>query len=935
MITAVGDEMGGTENGLTAMTQALTAYPWRTNCTKVLVLITDEDADDAADYATLFPTIVSSGAAVFGVISFGDSVGYSQLGNATGGALFEIEQNWGANLAAVASQIGALAGGNGNDVGIVWGKTVTLTDGQDNAFALWNPTGLEPGEYCAWTVVIDNVGNSYTSSSRDICIVDKTPPVAHITGFGKSTDEHMVNKYTIYGATWDSDVDYVQFQYRPTGSTNATDWTGIGISSTVNNDSTCWMTWWNPCVLSGSFDLRVVPTDKNGNQDFTVQPIATVTLSNCAVTPSGASTSAATIWFEDRTFDDLGLVHVDQDNTSDDYHNIMIGVWADLTGDLTVEKIDLWTPDPDLPSWKSGSFDGSDAIKLGGEGWFWQSYTDASNRTHLKREIMTVWPVKAAVGACNSTHPSLGAKVCIEPGALSADNGIVVFPSRLPTLNLSQQHFQAWPAVAGTRFPLVTAIRLTDEVEGFNEGKYARITIKYADLSLVSSNLGVAWWHHDEWDANDGLIAGGEIGNGSATFHSMNLYGLYAVVSAGRVCNSGAITVENAGAEKAYGNILGPWPTIYTRVRSNIEFNNQNRDINEDEITVVLDGNITLYANGDNPDNGWYSNDWDEVTGILTTSWNRPSDCLTDDDYDDDYYDAYAPALTAGTHTLLVQAFSKSGYCKENTYTFTVDRTAPDVTVVGYEDCANPTFNIKITDDGGAGVDWDNVFIDVYDVTGSTFSDIPKSRLIHTESYDAFDQDLNMATGEFSFQLVDHIAQGRRLRIVIYIGDRTDYYRDDCECEYVSYDHDCDGVQDRVGNNTQIVEEQFTIWGSACSGGGGTGDGNITIQSGNGSSNPFDPWAGGSITFNLNGFDGGGFVSVEVFDLAGVKVADLSPGNISSTVGTVTWNGSNQDGGEVAQGVYLVHFASQGGQAGGPTSQVLKVVVKRGSTAGN
>lgn len=944
MITTVGDEMGGTENGLTALNTALTAYPWRSNCTKVLILVTDEDADDFADYASLFPPIVNSGAAVFGVIAYDDSVGYSNLGTATGGDLFDITANWGANLAALASQITSLAGGGANDVGIVWGKQVVLNDGQSNAFALWNPTGLEPGTYCAWTVVIDNVGNMYTSSAREICIIDQTPPVAMITGFGKSTDEHMVNKYTIYGATWDSDVDYVQFQYRQTGSTSATDWTGIGISSTVNGDSTCWMTTWNPCVLSGSFDLRVVPTDKNGNQDFEVQPIATVTISNCAITPSGNSTSAATIWFEDRTFDDLGLVHVDQDNTSDDYHNMMLAVWADLTGDLTAEKIDLWAPDPDLPSWKSGAFSGSDAIKLGGEGWFWQSYTDASNRTHLKREVMTVWPVKAAIGGCNSTHPTLGAKVCIDAGALSADNGIVVFPARVPVVNWSQQHYQAWPAHAGTRFPLVTAIRLTTPLEGtFNTGKYAKVTVKYRNqAALDNSDLTVGWWDGDQWNIEDGLLAASGIDDSSGSVFTTDLHGLYAIVSAGRTCVPGALTVENAGMEKAVGNITGPWPTIYTRVRSNIEFNNRNTDLDEDNMTVVLDGNITLMADGDEADNGWYDVDWDEVTGILTVNWNGPEECLTDDDYSDygddggdSYEGAFAPALTSGTHTLYVRAFNDAGYCAENTFTFTVDRSSPNVEVVGYEDCANPTFHIKITDEGPAGVDWENVFVDVFDITGSEFDALPKSRLIHTETYDAFNEELDLETGEFSFQLISHIAQGRRLRIVIYIGDRYVYFDNNCSCEYVEYDHDCDGVQDLVGNRTQIVEEQYTIWGTNCSG-DGDGGGIDTVVVSSGSNNPFDPWNGQTISFDLQGFCEGGSARAEVFDVAGVKVRDLTTGGFQNPVSQVEWNGTNQDEEYVAQGVYLVHFTCTGGSAGGSRSQVIKVVVKRGSgTASN
>ena len=42
-----------------------------------------------------------------------------------------------------------------------------------------------------------------------------------------------------------------------------------------------------------------------------------------------------------------------------------------------------------------------------------------------------------------------------------------------------------------------------------------------------------------------------------------------------------------SGMEKAVGNITGPFPTIFTRVRSNIEFNNGNIDIDNDDIGGV------------------------------------------------------------------------------------------------------------------------------------------------------------------------------------------------------------------------------------------------------------------------------------------------------------------------------------------------------------
>ncbi len=941
------------EFGLQAIRNGLDWYDWRPGATRIVVLITDEDDDPTVfgDPGIDLSYVVSSGATIYTIMNQSATTGYATLHTNTGGQTYDWNSNLGATFSAITSSI--LTGSNYNtgDIGIVWGKQVTLTDGQDNAFALWNVSGLEPGEYCVWTKVIDQIGNVYESQRVSVCIEDRTPPTAYIAGFGKSTDEHMNHEYTIYGQSWDTDIDYVQFQYRPAGSTSQTDWTGIGVPIAVgcHGDNTLWMTKWNPCVLSGTFQMRVVPTDINGNQDHDIQPIANVTIANCEITPATASSSASAVWFEDKTFEDLGLVHLDMDATADNYHNSMIAVWADLKGDLEAECIDLYAPDPDQPAWLSGSFDAINSIKLGGEGWFWQAYTDNNNVTHLEKEIVTVWPVRADIGGCNSTHPTLGAKVCIEAGALSEDNGIIVFPARVPVVNWSQQHYQAWPAATSPRFQLVTAVRLTNPIDAeegyygqFNLGKYAKITIKYRNATqLDNSDLTVGWWDGDQWNIEDGMLPASAIDDSSGAVYTTKLHGLYAIVSAGRQCIPGALTVENAGMEKAVGNITGPWPTIYTRVRSNIEFNNGNKDIDEDDIVVVLDGNTTLYSNGYESD--WYDVWYDNTSGILTVDWYGPEECLTDDDYSDygdgggdSYYGAYAPALSSGTHTLYVQAFNEAGYCAENTFTFTVDRSSPNVEVVGYEDCANPTFHIRITDEGPAGVDWENVFVDVFDITGSEFDALPKSRLIHTETYDAFNEELDMETGEFSFQLVSHIAQGRRLRIVIYIGDRYVYFDNNCSCEYVEYDHDCDGVQDRVGNRTQIVEEQYTIWGSSCSGGGGgDGSGDVSIQAGNGSGNPFDPWAGGSVTFNLNGFDGGGSVSVGVYDVAGEKVRDLSPGNISSTVGTVTWDGKNQDGEYVAQGVYLVHFASQGGQAGGPTSQVLKVVVKRGSTASN
>jgi hypothetical protein len=105
MVTAVGDGGSGTENGLTALNNALEWYPFRPDCRKVIVLVTDEDADDFGSFDILVPPLLASGATIHTVFNFSDSTGYSTLAPSTGGAQFDITANWGPNVAALASEI--------------------------------------------------------------------------------------------------------------------------------------------------------------------------------------------------------------------------------------------------------------------------------------------------------------------------------------------------------------------------------------------------------------------------------------------------------------------------------------------------------------------------------------------------------------------------------------------------------------------------------------------------------------------------------------------------------------------------------------------------------------------------------------------------------------------------------------------------------------
>ncbi|HUU46012.1 MAG TPA: Ig-like domain-containing protein [Acidobacteriota bacterium] len=935
-----------TENGLTALNDALAWYPWRVSCRKVLILVTDENADevdlcadaegDLSNYALQGP-ILNSGAAIFTVLGMGgvacDTVGYSGLAEASGGLVLDIDASWGANLAATASQIASLASAAQTAEGIIWGQQVTLTDGQTEAFAYWDPSGLPDGEYCAWTVAIDEIGNTSPSAQVRICLEDEIPPVGWVAGFGETYDcptspEDCVTDYMIYAQTCDPDVAMAQVQRRPEGSSDPTAWTTMGIGTMVAGDSTVWRFDWNPCLLGdANYEMRVIMTDENGNSWLSIgdaaraahpewtPPVLHVDLDGaCGVAIAAASVAQSNVGFEDKTFANLGLVNVDDqvDGNGIDKQHWMLAVYADMYAGLATEKVLLWQ-DYSNSAHFMGSFDDS-SILGGGTGKMWLAYNlyGTGATTYLTKGDLMVYHVEADLGFPGCvTDGDIGATVCIEPGALSAENGVVLFPARFPTRSLRQEHYQTWPNINGT----ATAIRLTSPIAGFRTGKYATITISYneaavAAAGLTTKDLVVAWWDGNAWstDGFNFFVPGAKIADGVATFGVSNLHGIYAVVSDGGLCIDGALTVTHEGQVEGYDSWTGPRPTIYTKVKSNIEEEHNNRDIDPNSIIVVLDRGtddaLTLWSNGVNPSNGFYFTSWDSVSGILSTKWNSG-----------------APPLSEGSHTLYVKAFNKSGLCNADTWSFNVDATEPDVDVVGKELCQNPVFTVTITD-MGAGVDWDSVYVDVYDITGSEFAVVPASRLIHTETPDAYQPMADPNT--FSFELVMHTAQERRLHIVVYDGTRSSVYDSlGCNCEYYVYRHDIHGVPDLAGNHTEVVEEIFVVSGPC----GVEGD-SPDISLAEGSFSPFDPWKDGSVCFELNGFTGSGVVTATVYDLAGKVVNVIHHDAISGQSGSVCWFGDSQEGGMVAEGVYLIHFQAQGGQTAA-MSQVVKLPVKK------
>ncbi len=88
--------------------------------------------------------------------------------------------------------------------------------------------------------------------------------------------------------------------------------------------------------------------------------------------------------------------------------------------------------------------------------------------------------------------------------------------------------------------------------------------------------------------------------------------------------------------------------------------------------------------------------------------------------------------------------------------------------------------------------------------------------------------------------------------------------------------------------------------------------------------NPFD--AGEQTRFWLPLSDGGGAqVQIRIFDFAGQLVKDLYNGTVT-TATVIEWNGTNNAGARVANGVYLAHVRL--GAGGGVKEDIVKVAFR-------
>lgn len=115
----------------------------------------------------------------------------------------------------------------------------------------------------------------------------------------------------------------------------------------------------------------------------------------------------------------------------------------------------------------------------------------------------------------------------------------------------------------------------------------------------------------------------------------------------------------------------------------------------------------------------------------------------------------------------------------------------------------------------GSGINWDSVFVDVYDMTISAEGFLPVHRWIHTWISEDFLLDEARCDGsqaDVRLPLDEVFREFQRLLVVVYDGTRTQRFEESCSCEVFTYDHALGGVSDLAGNHTEVVEEILTVY---------------------------------------------------------------------------------------------------------------------------
>jgi hypothetical protein len=601
----------------------------------------------------------------------------------------------------------------------------------------WNTSGLEfhgcEGCYYLYVIATDCLGNVDTSSWITVYVSDIIAPVTTIGGF----DENYIYGYST------QKIESMLFEYTVKGTT---DWIPIGWSSYVREhcDLHMYKTSWDPTSLAdGDYWVRVISDDKCSNQNDSLAPVATISVTGGVITPYNPDV-LGTMTFEKNWC--VGGMHGLVRQTCSGGTPVVIARYNSCCDRF--ECVDMQANLQNATEF-AGSFN-ADEIDDGGPAKFFSSVTVSMGEIHMTGEpayvtylnqgSFDVVQVKRDLGT-HGTYQDGCIEVTIPEGAVGSasqyDRYVWVAPTMMPWPPVTQPDIKP----IGDNNGYATYVSFTDcyyccgwwsshyggdqgnllksEGEGysdccFNPGRWAKIKMCYdTTITTDKAHLAVMWW-----DCEDGkfksddifypaAVEGFNTTNHTVEFATTCLNGPFAVVELiERPCDGSIVVNMRAQDIEPYcSGYTNSMPTFTSLITDNVEGpSGIDRHSIQFKVDLFESGQLVrIYDAGHYDDchkwtpgfGSFQGSGFDKVSGIFRAGWNDSTYFHSDGDgdewrYCDLCYQKYLSSdwltycipmfpLAGGEHMAVVTAMNDHIQTCTDTVHFTVDATQPRV----------------------------------------------------------------------------------------------------------------------------------------------------------------------------------------------------------------------------------------------------------------
>jgi len=705
----------------------------------------------------------------------------------------------------------------------------------------WDISGLPEGQYTLYFEAWDYADCNYATDTVGVYITEFRYPVSLVAGYWHNKIVGMTDSYN----------GPVQFQYKK----GSGDWIPIGIGYEVASkemnvydgvyrDYYAYAADWAPA--DGSYDLRLLTW---AGDEYA--PVLSVTIANGVATVTSNPASGFPDISIERSLENnnvvwdvpypedcevLGIARIASSNgypygiamdynvENEEYsYNIVPFRALPQQGTTTSYggPFEFWGLDGDDGGYGSGQvfvFDYSGTVgysRAGHMDTYW-----------ITRDFGSGGPISYYDGSITVTVPQEWTD-----DNDGVDNSLLLWKAQMARPSLYQDY---WITPVGDANGMMNYIGNPGCWDNCgDDGQYAIIKMSYdPTCNLPEESLMVGYWDGEGgWSPVDiyfpSTVEGFNTTNHTVEFAVECLNEYYSVVKPTTLKNTGGIT--RMDILPMCNGYTGGYPSFGYQFRETwaYQVDWSTLEVKLDGVRIYTDANYTSSPAPKNTSGATALDDW-------ALGWEFEIDeaaaRLYFDHYawgyyyqDDDSY-LYFPPIACGTHELSISVLDEQGRSMQLTDQFMVDCTKPVVHFDNSYVGKNPTINFSVTD-AESGVDWDNVFVDVFFVTkydttagGGDYA-TPKERVAFAQTFFP-DQIRDYRTGDnVSITTTYELDDERAILAVVYDGVRSmtyydGYYYDVDPGAYDQFDEfyaNDDGVPDCADNHASPFMQYLSV----------------------------------------------------------------------------------------------------------------------------